>query len=57
MNIYGESKRTETHVITNWTDGARVYAHAKPANERCGTLILNLMTRWCDEPAHTDLLP
>lgn len=33
MNIatgYGAIKRTRTHVISCWTDGARTYAHAKP---------------------------
>lgn len=30
---YGTTKRTRTHVISNWTNGARTYAHAKPIKQ------------------------
>jgi len=27
---YGTTHRTRTHIIANWTDGTRTYAHARP---------------------------
>jgi len=32
---YGTARRTRTHIIANWTDGARYYAHARPLRRGC----------------------